>query len=714
MLVICVVGSWILTCGTESGVVNFIEEAVNEHSTLEKYNIPIVGLLSERVINEVKTLGRPLDVAKIIDGEVKRVKTPVKSVKETLDPTHTQFIVLKDSNCKNAHYETNEILPVVLVLFEGGIDAMETALSVLENDNPVVVMDGSGGAADFLSICHQRHNRKSDSKQANLSDYVENLHELIRKCFEDKSDEIKIKANKLATRCLKKPELIRVYSLEEKTTKLDHLIQNAIFDIYKECFNTEDDRQKECASGNVLKLNAVKKQLELVTKWKNYDIAKKEIFIAENRNQLTCLQFQVENKARCYSVLSKSFTELIEHLHDLSFDDRKELIEEFEEIIQDFIDFFWVKKAGYFSVLSRSFDKLVNHLPADDHDELTREFQSISETFVKMHTFDEKSMDKLDKKIKRKIMAKRKYFEELEYYHDYDQYKDKLLQNYIAIKAVVVVVKARTHFFLQFVEINRADYFMDKNRPNYFKIINKAKYFTNMTKSFANLIKSMTDESFVKHEDDLRRILKEFVDEFEKDSVSELFQSSLLANKTELVMLVMQNIENMSSFVLNNLPNVYRLSIEIKDCSAIQLIQQHWDKHHEKDVESDLTGKLDSELKKAIDKVKKKKEKKNNRVLLAVNNFIIDLFENTKFKLYEVKGEEKKELELVHKDKPFHHLFIWAVLVNWREMAMIFWEQENDHTCSALFASAVLKELSEKAHFSKHMHLSKSLKENSR
>ncbi|VDI82816.1 Hypothetical predicted protein [Mytilus galloprovincialis] len=47
-------------------------------------------------------------------------------------------------------------------------------------------------------------------------------------------------------------------------------------------------------------------------------------------------------------------------------------------------------------------------------------------------------------------------------------------------------------------------------------------------------------------------------------------------------------------------------------------------------------------------------------------------------------------------------------------MAMIFWELETDHTCSALFASAVLNELSEKAEFSKHMHLSASLKENAR
>ncbi|XP_063416436.1 transient receptor potential cation channel subfamily M member-like 2 [Mytilus trossulus] len=227
--------SWIVTCGTESGVVNFIEEAVNEHSTLEKYNIPIVGLMSERVINEIKPLGKHVKVEKIIKETVKSVRTPIWSTKETLDPNHTQFIVVKDSfeknskrsassecreafesflsnindtDCKHAQYETNAILPIVLVLLEGGIDALKTTWSVLKNNNPVVVIEGSGGAADFLSMCHQEHNRKTDSEQVKLSEYVENLHKLIRKCFEDKSYEMKKEATKWATECLTKHELV--------------------------------------------------------------------------------------------------------------------------------------------------------------------------------------------------------------------------------------------------------------------------------------------------------------------------------------------------------------------------------------------------------------------------------------------------------------------------------------------------------------------------
>lgn len=40
---------------------------------------------------------------------------------------------------------------------------------------------------------------------------------------------------------------------------------------------------------------------------------------------------------------------------------------------------------------------------------------------------------------------------------------------------------------------------------------------------------------------------------------------------------------------------------------------------------------------------KREKGKKTNRILVAVNNFIIDLFEDPEFKLYDVKGKILKQ-----------------------------------------------------------------------
>lgn len=66
---------------------------------------------------------------------------------------------IPDTERQYAIYKPKEILPVVLVLIEGGIDAMKTTRSVLGNNNHVVVIDGSGGAASFLSTCYQRATR---------------------------------------------------------------------------------------------------------------------------------------------------------------------------------------------------------------------------------------------------------------------------------------------------------------------------------------------------------------------------------------------------------------------------------------------------------------------------------------------------------------------------------------------------------------------------
>lgn len=58
-----------------------------------------------------------------------------------------------ESNIKPV--KPNELLPVVLVLIEGDIGSLETTWSVLINNNHVVIIDGSGGAANVLSACYR-------------------------------------------------------------------------------------------------------------------------------------------------------------------------------------------------------------------------------------------------------------------------------------------------------------------------------------------------------------------------------------------------------------------------------------------------------------------------------------------------------------------------------------------------------------------------------
>lgn len=73
MCLYIVVGSWVVTCGTESGVVRFIEEAVNVHVAMKNYHIPIVGILSQRVHDEMNKVRAYTFTSKIL-----HVKFPYK------------------------------------------------------------------------------------------------------------------------------------------------------------------------------------------------------------------------------------------------------------------------------------------------------------------------------------------------------------------------------------------------------------------------------------------------------------------------------------------------------------------------------------------------------------------------------------------------------------------------------------------------------------
>lgn len=56
---------------------------------------------------------------------------------------------------EDKEHETQQLLPVVLVLIEGGISALETTKSVLTNGHHVVVIEGSGGVADVFAAYHR-------------------------------------------------------------------------------------------------------------------------------------------------------------------------------------------------------------------------------------------------------------------------------------------------------------------------------------------------------------------------------------------------------------------------------------------------------------------------------------------------------------------------------------------------------------------------------
>ncbi|XP_052077430.1 transient receptor potential cation channel subfamily M member-like 2 [Mytilus californianus] len=523
-------GSWIVTCGTESEVVEFIKDAVNEQIALKDFYIPIVGLLSQNVLDEIKH-------KKTISGSKKSTMkntekdkySHLKKKKKTLDPNHTQFIFIDGKHTsartrtrtRNSTLECREAfnnflscicdenadgkteakitcdkLPIVLVLIEGGVDAMRTASTVMKGKNPIIAIEGSGGAANFLASCYWQKHRGSNDETNKLKETDEIIEELKKECFNDNQTELEDEANKLSKLYLENTNLVYVYSLEDKTAKVDEYIQNAIFKIYKDCYenmikevedennmsngnmiNGVKDKNNESIESQILK-NSIKKQLKLVEKWKRYDIADKEIFIARNRHELSQLQKQIE----------------------------------------------------------------------------------------------------------------------------------------------------------------------------------------------------------------------------------QLFLSSLKANRTDIVKLIIDRIENMGSFVLQKIFKVYKECIQDQEELAINLIVQEWsDTHKNTDVNEEY------------------------KILFEIELFVRDVIGDTNCRMFDLtetkakpdtdgkkKGTPENTLYIYYIEKPFYHLFVWAVLMNWKDMAMIFLEKDTDYTCSALFASAVLNKLADVAYVSNNMELRTSLLENAK
>jgi transient receptor potential cation channel subfamily M protein 2 len=58
-------------------------------------------------------------------------------------------------------------IPVVLLVLEGGVNTLRTATSAIQNGTPVVVIQGSGRAADFIAKGYDMTKTKVRDEQDN-------------------------------------------------------------------------------------------------------------------------------------------------------------------------------------------------------------------------------------------------------------------------------------------------------------------------------------------------------------------------------------------------------------------------------------------------------------------------------------------------------------------------------------------------------------------
>ncbi|VDI27920.1 baculoviral IAP repeat-containing protein 6 (apollon) [Mytilus galloprovincialis] len=98
---------------------------------------------------------------------------------------------------------------------------------------------------------------------------------------------------------------------------------------------------------------------------------------------------------------------------------------------------------------------------------------------------------------------------------------------------------------------------------------------------------------------------------------------------------------------------------------------------------------------------------KQKKIVDMINDAVSKILGSEEMKPFE-KGDE------ICIDDIFKHLFIWAVLMNRRDLAMLFWKRDGDYICSALFASSLAKRLADNASAEAFMNEQTALWESSR
>ncbi|CAG2245406.1 unnamed protein product [Mytilus edulis] len=210
--------------------------------------------------------------------------------------------------CIKEHLE----IPLIVMLVGGEEDSFEAAMVNLKRSFPVLVIDGSGKAADF--ICKGFRMRTNNSSEESKSELIE-AAKMLYGSNDEESNTMQTKCEVLIRQLQDEMagnlKSIHVYSVHDTTYTLDRTIQDILFDVFY-----LDEKNEDKLTDNIL---------HFVDLWNRPDIAEKEIFKLENSKVLEKLQKKLCIKE---SKLSKLFTNALK-------DDRIDLVRQVLEYILD-------------------------------------------------------------------------------------------------------------------------------------------------------------------------------------------------------------------------------------------------------------------------------------------------------------------------------------------------------------------------------------------
>ncbi|WAQ96697.1 TMP2L-like protein [Mya arenaria] len=292
-------GAWIITGGTATGVMQFVGEAVQDQISSGikgENNVVAIGIATWGCIANREAL----DGEDLEEGQVNPRLFPAHYMEEDvseiqgrdvpLDHNHTHFLLVDDGTegkfggeiefrsmleryvsekVETGVAETQSVnVPVVQLVLEGGVGTMKTVMQAVQQNIPVLILEGSGRAADFISF---GYNLSKDPRNDEMSRFGNDFDEEMKIFAEDNfalkpSDDRQKKIAELMRQLkgtLEKRKLVNIFSINQADTKdIDRAILYALL------------------KANKTNANA---QLSLALAWNRCDIARHEIFTQENR-----------------------------------------------------------------------------------------------------------------------------------------------------------------------------------------------------------------------------------------------------------------------------------------------------------------------------------------------------------------------------------------------------------------------------------------------
>ncbi|KAL3875814.1 hypothetical protein ACJMK2_033729, partial [Sinanodonta woodiana] len=287
-------GAWIITGGMGTGVMKIVGEAVRDHiltkGTTDK-KIVALGIATWGCVANRKSLvghDQGLWPATYRSADLGNRKETGDEPEVLLDHNHTHFILVDDGTINKYGVEIELVaelekyiskrksdtglveklsVPMVKIVVEGGVNTMETVWKSVTANIPVLVLKGTGRAADFIAYGYRL--QKQNSKKGKIK-FLEKLKKKAESVFQwkdkdKKENEIKNCVDKLINILDKERRLINIFDINEADTKD---IDRAILDALLKANESNSEAQ-----------------LTLALAWNRSDIAKEKIITNKNRNQ---------------------------------------------------------------------------------------------------------------------------------------------------------------------------------------------------------------------------------------------------------------------------------------------------------------------------------------------------------------------------------------------------------------------------------------------